>query len=91
MGLLTRGRASSFMGAGVKISVPQVLIVLRAWCGWVRGRARDGEVEEEGKETGGGLGRVCFSSLRLLGLWCARICFNEYLPCAGTPMLWGEN
>lgn len=43
MGLLTRGRASWFMGAGVKISVLQVLIVLRAWSGGGRGRARERE------------------------------------------------
>lgn len=87
VGLLTRGRTFWFMGAGVKISVPQVLTVL-CLAGGGRGRAREMERwRRKEKRLGRGLGRVRFSSLRLLGLWCARTCFIEYLLCAGTPML----
>lgn len=46
VGLLTRGRTFWFMGAGVKISVPQVLTVLRAW--------REGAEGEQERWRGGG-------------------------------------
>lgn len=46
VGLLTRGRTFWLMGAGVKISVPQVLTVLRAW--------QEGAEGEQERWRGGG-------------------------------------